>query len=67
MNRKIGVIGFGNIAKAIITPLLDKELINPKDIYCLVNSRKSVENIRKNYKYDVNVFNSPSKESNLNL
>ncbi len=65
MNRKIGVIGFGNIAKAIITPLLDKELINPKDIYCLVNSRKSVENIRKNYKYDVNVFNSTSKDSNL--
>ena len=38
MNSKIAVIGFGNIAKAIITPLLDKKLINPKDVFCLVNS-----------------------------
>ena len=40
MNSKIAVIGFGNIAKAIITPLLDKKLINPEDIYCLVKSKK---------------------------
>jgi len=48
---KIAIIGFGNIAKAIITPLLDKKIINPKDVFCLVNSKKSLESIKKNYKY----------------
>ncbi len=65
MTIKIAVIGFGNIAKAIITPLLDKNLISPEDIYCLVNSKQSLEKIKKNYKYDVNIFQSDSKEINL--
>jgi len=62
---KIAVIGFGNIAKAIITPLLDKKLINPEDIYCLVNSKESLENIKKSFKYDVNIFQANSKDANL--
>ena len=65
MTIKIAVIGFGNIAKAIITPLLEKNLISPEDIYCLVNSKESLENIKKNFKYDVNIFQADSKESNL--
>ena len=65
MTNKIAVIGFGNIAKAIITPLLDKKLIYPKDIYCLVNSKQSLENLRNNYKYDVNSFQANTKDSNL--
>ena len=65
MTIKIAVIGFGNIAKAIITPLLEKNLISPEDIYCLVNSKESVEIIKKNFKYDVNIFQADSKESNL--
>ena len=65
MTPKIAVIGFGNIAKAIITPLLDRKLINPEDIYCLVNSKASLDNIKKNFKYDVNIFQADSKESNL--
>ena len=56
MTSKIAVIGFGNIAKAIINPLFDKKLLNPKDVYCLVNTKKSLENIKKNYKYDINIF-----------
>ena len=63
MTSKIAVIGFGNIAKAIITPLFDKKLLNPKDVFCLVNTKKSFENIRKDYKYDVNIFNANSKEA----
>ncbi len=63
MTSKIAVIGFGNIAKAIITPLFDKKLLNPKDVYCLVNTKKSLENIRKNYKYDINIFQANSKGS----
>ena len=47
MTDKIAIIGFGNIAKAIITPLLDKKLIQPENIYCIVNSEKSLENIKK--------------------
>ena len=65
MTNKIAVIGFGNIAKAILTPLLDKKLIQAKNVYCLVNSEKSLENIKKNYKYDVNVFQSSSAESKI--
>ena len=65
MTSKIAVIGFGNIAKAIITPLFDKKLLNPKDVYCLVNTKKSLENIRKNYKYDINIFQSSSKDSEI--
>ena len=65
MTSKIAVIGFGNIAKAIITPLFDKKLINPKDVYCLVNTKKSLENIRKNYKYDINFFQANSKGSEI--
>ena len=64
MTTKIAVIGFGNIAKAIITPLLDYDLVNPKDIYCLVNSKKSVENIKNTYKHNINIFQANSKDSN---
>jgi len=62
---KIAVIGFGNIANAIITPLLDKELIQPENVYCVVKSTKSLENIKKNYKHKINVFESSSKDSKL--
>ena len=65
MTSKIAVIGFGNIAKAIITPLFDKKILNPKDVYCLVNTKKSLENIRKNYKYDINIFQANSKGSEI--
>ena len=65
MTDKIAIIGFGNIANAIITPLLDKKLIQPGDVYCLVKSEKSLENIRKNYKYNINVYKSDSKESKI--
>ncbi len=65
MTDKIAIIGFGNIAKAIITPLLDKKLIHPENIYCVVNSEKSLENVKKKYKYNVNVYKSGSKESRI--
>ena len=65
MTCKIAVIGFGNIAKAIITPLLDNKLINPESVYCVVNSKKSLENIKKNYKYNINIYQSNSKDSNI--
>ena len=63
MNCQIGVIGFGNIAKAIITPLLEKKIIKPEDLHCVVNSKKSLEDIRKNYKYNINIYKASSKES----
>ena len=65
MTEKIAIIGFGNIAKAIITPLLDKKLIHPENIYCVVNSEKSLENVKNKYKYNVNVYKSGSKESRI--
>ena len=65
MTTKIAVIGFGNIAKAIITPLFDKKLLNPEDVYCLVNTQKSLDNIRKNYNYNINIFKANSKDSEI--
>ena len=65
MTCKIAVIGFGNIAQAIITPLFDKKILNPKDVFCLVNTKKSLENIKKNYKYDINIFQANSKDSEI--
>ncbi len=65
MSYKLGVIGFGNIAKAIITPILDQKLINSNEVICLVNSKKSVENIKKSYKYDIDIFPRASDELNL--
>ena len=64
---KIAIIGFGNIANAIITPLLEKKLIQPERVFCVVKSEKSFENIKKNYKYDINVYQSSSKESKIIL
>ena len=63
MTDKIGIIGFGNIANAIIKPLLDKKLILPENVYCVVNSEKSLENIKKNYEYNINVYKSCSQDS----
>ncbi len=62
---KIAIIGFGNIANAIITPLLEKKLIQPENVFSVVKSDKSFENIKKNYKYNINVFKSDSKESKI--
>ena len=65
MIDEIGIIGFGNIAKAIITPLLDKKLIRPESVYCTVNSEKSLENLKKNYKYNINIYQSNSIDSKI--
>jgi len=62
---KIAIIGFGNIANAIITPLLNKKLIQPENVFCVVKSEKSFENIKKNYKYNINLYKSSSKESKI--
>ena len=62
MTDKIAVIGFGNIARAIVTPLLDKKLINPENIYCLVKSKKSLDTLKRNYKYKVNIIQTNSKD-----
>ena len=65
MKSKIAVIGFGNIAKAIVTPLLDKKILHPKNVFCLVKTKKSLEDVKKNYKYDINIFQANSKDSDI--
>ena len=65
MTGKIAIIGFGNIANAIITPLLDKKLIHQDNVYCVVNSEKSLDNIRSNYKHNINVYKSCTKDSEI--
>jgi len=44
---KIAIIGFGNIANAIVTPLLYNKIIQPEHFFCVLNSEKSLENIKK--------------------
>tara|TARA_B100000073_G_C23733045_1_gene571438 strand:+ start:127 stop:936 length:810 start_codon:yes stop_codon:yes gene_type:complete len=61
--EKLGVIGFGNIAKAIITPLLDNGFLKPEQIHCLVRSEKSFESIKESYKYKVNLYHMNSSDS----
>ena len=65
MTDKIAIIGFGNIANAIITPLLDKKLISPDNVYCVVNSDKSLKKIKENYKHNINVYKSSSEDSKI--
>jgi len=62
---KIAIIGFGNIASAIVTTLLDNKLIHSENVFCLVNSEKSLENIKKNYEHNINVYKSGSEESKI--
>ncbi len=65
MSYKLGVIGFGNIAKAIITPLLDKQILKSEEIFCVVNSKNSCEHIKKNYSHNINISYASSKDSVL--
>ena len=65
MPHKIGVIGFGNIAKAIITPLLDKNFLEPEEIVCLVNKKESYENLKTHYKHKIKILYSSSPDINL--
>ena len=65
MSNKLGIIGFGNIAKAIVTPLLDKKLFEPDQIFCLVKSKKSLDDIKNFYPYKINVFLKDSNDSKL--
>ena len=65
MTDKIAIIGFGNIASAIVTPLLDNKLIQPENVFCVVKTEKSLENIKKNYKHNIHVYKSGSEESKI--
>ena len=40
MTDKIAIIGFGNIARAIVTPLLDNKLIQPENVFVLLIQKK---------------------------
>ena len=63
MVLKLGVIGFGNIAKAIITPLLDSKLIQEDEICCLVKTQKSCEKIKTSYNHNLKIFSVDSPEA----
>jgi len=65
VSYKLGVIGFGNIAQAIITPIIEQKLIKSNEVICLVNSQKSFENIKKFYKYDIDIFLASDNEAQL--
>ena len=65
MTEKIAIIGFGNIASAIVTPLLDNKLILPENVFSVVNSERSLENIKENYKFNINVYQANSIESKI--
>ena len=65
MSSKLGIIGFGNIAKAIVTPLLKNNFLKPDQIFCLVKSNKSLDDIKNSYPYKINAFTTESNDSKL--
>ena len=65
MSNNLAIIGFGNIAKAIITPLLENKFLKPENIFCLVKTNKSLDNIKSSYPYRINAFLADSSESKL--
>lgn len=53
MNVKVGVVGCGNMASAIIGGIIESKLINPKDLIVSDQSSDKLEAISK--KYDVEI------------
>jgi len=54
--ESIGVIGFGKIAQAIITPLLEQNKIDQKRVFCVVKSDDSIERIKREYPFKINIY-----------
>ena len=54
-NKKISFIGYGNIAEALISSLIDSSVLNSDSILCSDISEKRLEFINNNY----NVYTSP--------
>ena len=65
MKYNLGVIGFGNIARAIVTPILDKKLLEPSQIFCLVRSKSTYENIKESYNHNINLYLADSSDKSL--
>ena len=49
MNRKIGFIGCGNMAQAMIKGLIESEIIDKKDIIVSANTQKTLDRISLEY------------------
>lgn len=49
-NIKLGVLGFGNMAQAIVTGLISSKLLSTKNIYALEPDKIRVKNVKKKYK-----------------
>lgn len=58
MNKKIGFIGAGNMAKAMMTGILESELVSPDEIIASAKSSATIENINKDLKIKVTLDNS---------
>tara|TARA_Y100000589_G_scaffold311599_1_gene331101 strand:- start:83 stop:895 length:813 start_codon:yes stop_codon:yes gene_type:complete len=65
VSNKIGIIGFGNIAKAIITPLLNDSILKTEEVYCLVKSNKSLDLIKNSYPHKINIFLANSSDAKM--
>lgn len=50
---KLGVIGFGNMAEAIVGGLLKKQVIQPRQVFAIEPNKNRANTIRKKYKINI--------------
>ncbi len=62
MDKKIGFIGCGNMAKAMIRGIIDSNLLDKKNIYVSAKTEASLENIRKEFGINTSLENKKIAE-----
>ncbi|MGJ0846226.1 pyrroline-5-carboxylate reductase [Tissierella praeacuta] len=57
MDKTIGFIGCGNMAKAMLNGLIESKLISPQKIIVSAKTKETLEEVKKNYKVNVTLDN----------
>ena len=64
MPFSIGVIGFGRMAQAILSPLLEKGFFTTDEVLGVVGKKKTLERLRKEFPGDLAIFSSEDNSAN---
>lgn len=64
---KLGIIGYGNMAKAILGGILEKRILDPKDIIVSSKTEESIIKAKEDYDVKVTLDNSLVAESDIVL
>lgn len=66
MNKTIGFIGCGNMAKAMINGILKSKLVEPNDIIASANTQASLDLVKEEYNIETTLNNiDVSKKANI--